>query len=127
MLAAALQAALAFNLACTGTELAGPLGLSRPDQVPARFAVTYRVDLDLRRWCSDECERTEELGDVLFTHILLRDRSSPSGRHVIDFDPATGRCSARAPARARPFRASRTRSPDGTSLRPGVETRPQSG
>ena len=91
LLAAALQAALAFNLACTGTELAGPLGLSRPDQVPASFAITYRVDLDLRRWCSGECERTEELGDVLFTHILLRDRTSPSGRHVIDFDPATGR------------------------------------
>ena len=91
LLAAALQAALAFNLACTGTELAGPLGLSRPDQVPASFAITYRVDLDLRRWCSGECARTEELGDVLFTHILLRDRTMPSGRHVIDFDPATGR------------------------------------
>jgi hypothetical protein len=91
LLTTALQAALAFNLACTGTELAGPLGLSWPDQAPASFAVTYRVDLDLRRWCSDACERTEALGDILFTHILLRDRTSPSGRHVIDFDPATGR------------------------------------
>ena len=91
LLMAALQATLAFNLACTGTELAGTLGLSRPNQTPEPFVVTYRVDLDLRRGCSDACARTEELGGVLFTHILLRDRSSPEGRHVIDFDPATGR------------------------------------
>ena len=93
LLTAVLQAALAFNLACTGTELAGPLGLSRPNQTPEPFVVTYRVDLDLRRWCSDACDRTEELGGVLFTHILLRDRSGPEGRHVIDFDPVTGRLS----------------------------------
>ena len=91
LLAVVLQAALAFNLNCTGTELAGPLGLSRPDQVPATFAITYRVDMDLRRWCSDACEGTEAIGRVLGGHILLRDRSGPSGRHVIDFDPATGR------------------------------------
>jgi hypothetical protein len=91
LLAAALSAALAFNLACTGTEQAGPLGLSMPDRSPTVFTITYRVDMDLRRWCSDACEGTEAIGDVLLGHILLRDRSGPRGRHVIDFDPATGR------------------------------------
>ena len=89
--AAALQAALAFNLACTGTEQAGPLGLSRPDRAPFAFAITYRVDMDLRLWCSHACARTEAIGSVLAGHILLRDYSGPRGRHVIDFDPATGR------------------------------------
>lgn len=89
--AAALQAALAFNLACTGTEQAGPLGLSMPDRAPLTFAITYRIDMDLRRWCSNACERIEAIGSVVFGHILLRDRSAPSGRHVTDFDPATGR------------------------------------
>ena len=91
LLAAALQAALAFNLACTGTEQSGPLGLSRPDRGPFAFAITYRIDMDLRRWCSNACERIEAIGSVVFGHILLRDRSAPSGRHVIDFDAATGR------------------------------------
>ena len=90
-LAAALQAALAFNLACTGTERAGPLGLSIPDREASTFAIVYRVDMDLRHWCSDACSQTEAIASVAFGHILLRDRSAPSGRHVIDFDPATGR------------------------------------
>ena len=93
LLAAVLQAALAFNLACTGTERAGPLGLSVPDRAPVTFTITYRVDMDLRRWCSDACERTEAIGGILEGHILLRDRSGAQGRHVIDFDPATGRLS----------------------------------
>lgn len=90
LLAAALQAALAFNLICTGTERAGPLGLALPmtDAVP--WEVGYRVDLDLRRWCSDACTATEEVGGIMLGQILLRDRHSADGSHVITFDPATG-------------------------------------
>ena len=87
----ALQAALAFNLACSGTERAGPLGLSLPDGPATRFEISDRIDLDPGRWCSDACDRTERIGGVLSTHILLRDSRSARGRHVIDFDPATGR------------------------------------
>jgi hypothetical protein len=89
--AAIVQAALAFNLACTGIEQTGPLGLIPSDRTPATFAITYRIDLDLRLWCSDACERTESVASVVVGHILLRDRTVPSGRHVIDFEPATGR------------------------------------
>jgi hypothetical protein len=85
-----MQAALAFNLACTGTERAGPLGLAIPDRAATPFEISYRVDLDLRRWCSDACGETEELGGIVLARILLRDRHFPEGSHVIIFDPATG-------------------------------------
>ena len=88
--AAALQAALAFNLACTGTERAGPLGLALPDSAAVPFEISYRVDLDLRRWCSDACTETEAVGGIVLARILLRDRHFPEGSHVIIFDPATG-------------------------------------
>lgn len=90
LLTAALQAALAFNLACTGTERAGPLGLALPESAATPFAISYRIDVDLRRWCSDACAETEELGGVVLARILLRDRHNPEGSHVIIFDPATG-------------------------------------
>jgi hypothetical protein len=91
LLAIALQAALAFNLVCTGTERAGPLGLAIPESAATPFEISYRIDLDLRRWCSDACAETEAVGDVVLARILLRDRHSPEGSHVITFDPATGR------------------------------------
>ncbi len=90
LLAAALQAALAFNLACTGTERAGPLGLALPDSAATPFEISYRIDLDLRRWCSDACGETEALGGIVLARILLRDRHSAEGSHVIIFDPASG-------------------------------------
>ncbi len=88
--AAALQAALAFNLLCTGTERAGPLGVALPESVATPWEVSYRIDLDLRRWCSDACAETEAVGGILFARILLRDRHSAEGSHVIIFDPASG-------------------------------------
>ena len=91
LLTAALQAALAFNLVCTGTERAGPLGLALPDSAATPFAASYRIDLDLRRWCSDACDETEAVGDIVFAQILLRDEHNPEGSHVIIFNPATGR------------------------------------
>jgi hypothetical protein len=90
LLTLALQAALAFNLSCTGTERAGPLGLALPDSAATPFEASYRIDLDQRRWCSDACEATEEVGDIVLAQILLRDRHSAEGSHVIIFNPATG-------------------------------------
>ncbi len=90
LLAAALQASLAFNLACTGTERSGPLGLALPESAATPFEIGYRIDLDARRWCSDACAEVEELGGVVLAQILLRDRHSPEGSHVITFNPATG-------------------------------------
>ncbi|HYD14536.1 MAG TPA: hypothetical protein VEC11_16945 [Allosphingosinicella sp.] len=91
LLSAALQAALAFNLVCTGTERAGPLGLALPESEARPWEISYRIDLDLRRWCSDACAETEAVGGIVLARILLRDRHDPEGSHVITFDPATGR------------------------------------
>lgn len=91
ILAAALQAALAFNLVCTGSERAGPLGLAIPESEGTPFESVYRIDLDLRRWCRDACTETEALDGVVLARILLRDRHFPEGSHVIIFDPASGR------------------------------------
>lgn len=90
LLAAALQAALAFNLACTGTERAGPLGLALPESAATPFEAHYRIDLDQRRWCSDACAETEAVGDIVLARILLRDFHDAQGSHVIIFDPASG-------------------------------------
>lgn len=90
LLAAALQAALAFNLACTGTERAGPLGLALPESAATPFEISYRIDLDLRRWCSDACDETEALGGIVLARIMLRDFHDAQGSHVIIFDPASG-------------------------------------
>ena len=91
LLATFLQAALAFNLVCAGTERAGPLGLALPASEATPFEISYRIDLDLRRWCSDACAETEAVGEVVLAQILLRDRHDPEGSHVIIFNPATGR------------------------------------
>jgi hypothetical protein len=91
LLAAALQASLAFNLVCTGTERSGPLGLALPESAATTFEISYRIDLDARRWCRDACAEVEELGGVVLAQILLRDRHSPEGSHVIIFNPASGR------------------------------------
>jgi hypothetical protein len=88
MLGTALQAALAFNLACTGTECAGPHGLAIPDSAAMPFEISYRVVLDLRRWCSDACDET-----AAGRHRPCPDPASrPAQRHRqprIIFDPAT--------------------------------------
>jgi len=86
-----LAAALAFNLTCTGTERSGPLGLAIPESSARPFEISYRLDLDQRRWCSEACGETEALAGVVLAQILLRDRHGPEGSHVIIFDPATGR------------------------------------
>jgi hypothetical protein len=91
LLAAATQAALAFNLVCTGTERSGPLGLALPMSGATPFEISYRLDLDQGRWCSDACGETETVAGVVLARILLRDRHGREGSHVIIFDPATGR------------------------------------
>ena len=90
LVAAALSAALAFNLVCTGTERAGPLGLAVPDSAATPFEASYRIDLDQRLWCRDACDEMEALGGVVLAQILLRDEHSAEGSHVIIFNPATG-------------------------------------
>src|SRR6185312_12231603 len=91
MIATALQIGLAFNLICSGTMRSGPVGLALPEQDGQPFTITYRIDLDARRWCSDECGETEALDSVVEGQILLRDRHDPDGSNVVTIFPAQRR------------------------------------
>jgi len=83
MVAQALQAIAAFNLICTGTLRTGPIGLAMPEAGGEPFAITYRVDLASRTWCSDACESPEPLALVTDTEIMLREDHRPTGSHII--------------------------------------------
>jgi len=83
VIALALQTLAAFNLVCTGTVRTGPIGLALPEAGGAPFAITYRVDLASRLWCSDECAETESLALVTDTEFLLREDHRATGSHVI--------------------------------------------
>ena len=91
MIAAALQVIAAFNLVCSGTIRSGPVGLALPEPDGEPFSITYRIDLDARRWCSDACDTVESLNAVAEGQIVLRDLHVPEGSSVITVFPAQGR------------------------------------
>jgi len=88
MIAAPLQIALAFNLVCSGTMRTGPVGLALPEEAGEPFSITYRIDLDARRWCSDACETVESLAGIVEGQILLRDLHAADGSNVVTIFPA---------------------------------------
>ena len=90
MIAAALQIVAAFNLVCTGTIRSGPVGLALPEGAGEPFSITYRIDLDARRWCSDACDTVEPLAGIVEGQILLRDQHEREGSNVITIFPARG-------------------------------------
>jgi hypothetical protein len=87
----ALQVAITFNLICSGTLRSGPVGLALPEQDGEPFTITYRIDLDARRWCSDACDEVEPLASIVDGQILLRDRHDPDGSSVVTIFPAARR------------------------------------
>ena len=91
MIAAALPIIAAFDLVCSGTLRSGPVGLALPEQGGEPFTITYRIDLDARRWCSDACETVEPLASIVEGQILLRERHDPTGSNVVTIFPAQGR------------------------------------
>ena len=91
MIATALQVIAAFNLICSGTLRSGPVGLALPEQDGEPFTITYRIDLDARRWCSDACAETEALDSVVEGQILLRDQHDADGSNVVTIFPAQRR------------------------------------
>lgn len=91
MIAAALQAIAAFNLACSGTMRSGPLGLALPESEGEPFTIVYRIDLDAGRWCSGACDEVESLASVAGGEIVLRDRHDPAGSSVVRFLPGSRR------------------------------------
>jgi hypothetical protein len=91
MIATALQIGLAFNLICSGTTRSGPVGLALPEQNGEPFTITYRIDVDGRRWCSDDCGEVEPLASIVEGQIVLRDQHDPDGSNVVTIFPAMRR------------------------------------
>ena len=89
MIAAAVQVVAAFNLVCSGTMRSGPVGLALPEQGGEPFSITYRIDLDARRWCSETCDTVEPLAGIVEGQIVLRDQHGPNGSNVITIFPAS--------------------------------------
>src|ERR1044072_9330720 len=81
--ALALEAALAFNLVCSGMVRTGPVCLAMPEASGAPMAVTYRIDLDARLWCSDACGATEPVDTVFEGMIVLRDSHTLGGSSLV--------------------------------------------
>jgi hypothetical protein len=63
-------AATSFNLVCTGTVSTGEGFKSDKSKTP--FSITYRVDLNRDRWCSDRCTSSEPLYGVTNEEIIFR-------------------------------------------------------
>lgn len=74
----AIAAINAFNLACTGTmfvhDPADPY--SPPDA--REVSETYRIDLEKKRWCLDECTTTIPIAKIEPTLITLQDIKTPT-------------------------------------------------
>jgi len=65
-----LQAALVFNLVCSGTFTSGQM--MRMASETRQVQVTFRVDLERGRWCSGTCETTVPLHSVSDSQIIFR-------------------------------------------------------
>lgn len=70
MTAAALAAAAAFNLICTGTTTFRKLDLG-PDDRTTQFSEVFRVDLSQKRWCYRECTSTNAFVEITPTRLVF--------------------------------------------------------
>jgi hypothetical protein len=91
MVALALQVAAAFNLVCTGTQYIGETGLARrqPDGRYS-FRIIYRIDLESRRWCSNDCRSTAPLVRVTDTQITFEEQADEAGDAVTTVNRESG-------------------------------------
>ena len=91
MFAPALHLAIVFDLVCSGSQRTGPVGLALPEADGEPVSVTYRIDLDSRTWCSDDCAARETVSSVFEGVIVLRDDHDSEGSNVVMINPGTGR------------------------------------
>lgn len=75
VVASNLLALAAFNLVCTGTQMSAPNLAEGSKLTNEPFREVYRVNLDSRRWCRDECAQTWALAGLSDTIISVEDAS----------------------------------------------------
>lgn len=71
---AAAQSATQFDLVCSGTR---QMGL---DAQPVPLDYRLRVDLEARRWCWNDCDRTMQIVDVAPDRLVLQTESIDTPR-----------------------------------------------
>ena len=91
MIGAFLQTVAAFNLVCSGTT--GTIDMERPFAPmadPNPVSITYRIDLQEGRWCSNDCTSTKPIYQVTSTQIVL-EYSEDAPDHFHWLERETGR------------------------------------
>ncbi|UZK70776.1 hypothetical protein OKW76_07070 [Sphingomonas sp. S1-29] len=73
-----LQAALAFNLICSGTLTEGLMGKERP------VSIEFRVDLKLKRYCAQACPETFDIA-AFDDRMILFVNSDNEGEKLIRY------------------------------------------
>lgn len=76
MLAAAVSA---FNLTCTGT-----VRKVASDEPSKPYSRTYRIDLDKRIYCTEDCKDTFPIADVSQTRLTIQQRRELKGDLLIE-------------------------------------------
>ncbi len=66
-----MLAATTFNLACAGQSDANGITFSEKK----KYETVFRVDLELGKWCEDDCKQVEDIARIEPTRIVLRDIS----------------------------------------------------
>lgn len=84
----AVALASSFNLVCTGTETES--ANAQPQQ-NRPFTITLRLDLKSARWCSGECELTNDIVSVKDNAITLENGSPLRNNVTTILQRETGR------------------------------------
>lgn len=63
-----IAAVAAFNLICNGTTFVGDM--KKENQ--SAYSQTFRIDLEVGRWCSGACETTDTIARISDTQIVLK-------------------------------------------------------
>jgi hypothetical protein len=71
-------AAAAFNLICTGTQTTD--SIIGHDTKP--YETTYRVNLDVKKWCEGQCKAHHDIVSIQPAELRLQDKNkdTPSER-----------------------------------------------
>ncbi len=78
---AAFAIVAAFNLVCSGDQSTFTTGEKGSLQTTP-FAITYRVDLESRRWCLDPCSQTSALVTVSETKLVFSRLDDPPNTYI---------------------------------------------
>lgn len=77
MILQATAVAMTFNLVCSGTMTSDSYFTGREVE---QYSYTYRVDLERRKWCENECRALFDFADIQPTQLTLQDRNIDTPR-----------------------------------------------